>query len=238
MRYIRGELHVRVRGNRMPSSIGVGRILGIRVDIHFSLFLIVAFSQLEPRNGVSPRPLSELEHGNVLGDGVCVRPVAVRLGVAARVCTFAGGDTPRVQGRGQTLFLLGGVSSIASESRLGARRFRHLGRGTTVESCHCGGPRACRRIERRVVAGLRGARVRRDHQSAVGIVQPAARVSAGRRAGASSGHMGRDGSFHRASGIATRSGQVVGLLLVAFGVFQVIQGHALQGIWRCSWDGS
>ena len=27
----------------MPSSIGIGRILGIRVDIHFSLFVIVAF---------------------------------------------------------------------------------------------------------------------------------------------------------------------------------------------------
>ncbi|MDE2822359.1 MAG: site-2 protease family protein, partial [Chloroflexota bacterium] len=39
------------------------------------------------------------------------------------------------------------------------------------------------------------------------------------------------GSFRRASGISTRSGQVVGLLLVGFGVYQVIQGHALQGIW-------
>ncbi|MYD50216.1 MAG: CBS domain-containing protein [Dehalococcoidia bacterium] len=43
--------------------------------------------------------------------------------------------------------------------------------------------------------------------------------------------MGCYGKLSPASGISTRSGQVVGLLLVGFGVYQVIQGHALQRIW-------
>ena len=151
------------------------------------------FSHMEPRYGVSAGPLSPVERGNLLVDGV--RVCALSLFVSVLLHELAHSLVAIRRGyrvEGITLFLLGGVSSIASESRRAVDDFVISVVGPSVEPCHRSGHRYCRLCERWFVARLCGGRVRRDHQSAAGAVQPAARVSVGRRASAQGGDMGRD----------------------------------------------
>ena len=215
----------------MPSSIGVGRILGIRVDIHFSLFLIVAFLSWSLATGFLPDRYPNWSTATYWATGfVC----ALSLFVSVLLHEFAHSLVAIRRGykvEGITLFLLGGVSSIASESRRALDDF--------VISVV--GPLSSLAIAAALglVAVLSGgsspAYAALEYVAIINLLLglfnllPAFPLDGGRVLRAAIWAV--TGSFHRASGIATRSGQVVSLLLVAFGVFQVIQGHALQGIW-------
>ncbi|MDE2822360.1 MAG: site-2 protease family protein, partial [Chloroflexota bacterium] len=107
----------------MPSSIGVGRILGIRVDIHFSLFLIVAFLSWSLATGFLPDRYPHWSTTTYWSTGfVC----ALSLFVSVLLHELAHSLVAIRRGyrvEGITLFLLGGVSSIASESRRATEDF-------------------------------------------------------------------------------------------------------------------
>ena len=132
---------------------------------------------------------------------------------------------------GITLFLLGGVSSIASESRRAVDDFVISVVGPVsslaiaaiigiVAFASGGSSPAYAAIEYVAIINL-----------LLGLFNllPAFPLDGGRVLRAAIWAV--TGSFNRATGISTRSGQIAGLLLIAFGVFQVILGHALQGIW-------
>ncbi|MCY4530094.1 MAG: site-2 protease family protein [Chloroflexi bacterium] len=215
----------------MPSSIGVGRILGIRVDIHFSLFLIVAFLTWSLATGFLPDRYPYWSTSTYWLTGfVC----ALSLFVSVLLHELAHSLVAIRRGyrvEGITLFLLGGVSSIASESR----------RATDDFVISVVGP-----LSSLAIAAVIGVVVVASGGSSpvyaaveyVAIINlllglfnllPAFPLDGGRVLRAAIWAV--TGSFRRASAISTRSGQVVGLLLVGFGVYQVIQGNALQGIW-------
>ena len=215
----------------MPSSIGVGRILGIRVDIHFSLFLIVAFLTWSLATGFLPDRYPQWSAATYWSTGfVCALSlfVSVLIHELAHSLVAIRRDY-RVEGI--TLFLLGGVSSIASESRRATDDFVISVVGPlsslaiaaiigVVAVASGGSSPAYAAIEYVAIINL-----------LLGLFNllPAFPLDGGRVLRAAI--WGLTGSYRRATGISTRSGQVVGLLLVGFGIYQVIQGHALQGIW-------
>lgn len=215
----------------MPSSIGIGRILGIRVDIHFSLLLIVAFLTWSLATGFLPDRYPNWSAATYWSTGfVC----ALSLFVSVLLHELAHSLVAIRRGyrvEGITLFLLGGVSSIASESRRAADDFVISVVGPlsslaiaavigVVAVASGGSSPAYAAIEYVAIINL-----------LLGLFNlvPAFPLDGGRVLRAAIWAL--TGSFRLASGFSTRSGQVVGLLLVGFGIFQIIQGHALQGIW-------
>ncbi len=215
----------------MPSSIGVGRILGIRVDIHFSLFLIVGFLSWSLATGFLPDRYPHWSTATYWSTGfVC----ALSLFVSVLLHELAHSLVAIRRGyrvEGITLFLLGGVSSIASESRRAVDDFVISVVGPLsslaiaavigiIAVASGGSSPVYAAIEYVAIINL-----------LLGLFNllPAFPLDGGRVLRAAIWAV--TGSFRRASGISTRSGQVLGLLLVGFGVFQVIQGHALQGMW-------
>ena len=215
----------------MPSSIAIGRILGIRVDIHFSLFLIVAFLSWSLATGFLPDRYPNWSTATYWSTGfVC----ALSLFVSVLLHEFAHSLVAIRRGykvEGITLFLLGGVSNIASESRRALDDFviSVVGPLTSLAIAVVIG------VVVLVSGGSSPAYAALEYVAIINLLLglfnllPAFPLDGGRVLRAAIWAV--TGSFRRASGISTRSGQVVGLLLVGFGVFQVIQGHALQGIW-------
>ena len=215
----------------MPSSIGVGRVLGIRVDIHFSLFLIVAFLSWSLATGFLPDRYPNWSAATYWSTGfVC----ALSLFVSVLLHEFAHSLVAIRRGyrvEGITLFLLGGVSNIASETRKASDDFviSVVGPLSSLAIAAIIG----------IVAVLSGgsspAYAAIEYVAIINLLLglfnllPAFPLDGGRVL--RSAIWAVTGSFRRASGISTRSGQVIGLLLVGFGVYQVIQGHALQGMW-------
>ncbi len=215
----------------MPTSVGVGSILGIRVDIHFSLFLIVAFLTWSLATGFLPDryPLWSVTTYWTTGL-VC----ALSLFVSVLLHELAHSLVARGRGyrvEGITLFLLGGVSSIASDSRRAFDDFAISVVGPlsslaialiigVVVIMSGGGSPAYAAIEYVAIINL-----------LLGLFNmlPAFPLDGGRVLRAAIWAV--TGSYRRASGIATRSGQIAGILLAVFGVFQIFQGHHLQGIW-------
>ena len=215
----------------MSSSIGIGRILGIRVDIHFSLFLIVAFLTWSLATGFLPDRYPNWTTATYWSTGfVC----ALSLFVSVLLHEFAHSLVAIRRGyrvEGITLFLLGGVSSIASESRRALDDFVISIVGPLsslaiavvigiVVVLSGGGSPAYAAIEYVAIINL-----------LLGLFNllPAFPLDGGRVLRAAIWAV--TGSYRRASGIATRSGQVTGILLAALGVFQIFQGNHLQGIW-------
>ena len=215
----------------MPSSIRVGRILGIRADIHFSLFLIVVFLSWSLATGFLPDRYPNWSTATYWSTGfVC----ALSLFVSVLLHEFAHSLVAMRRGykvEGITLFLLGGVSSIASESRRALDDFviSVVGPLTSLAIAVVIG------VVVLVSGGSSPAYAALEYVAIINLLVglfnllPAFPLDGGRVLRAAI--WAATGSFRRASAISTRSGQVVGLLLVGFGVFQVIQGHALQGIW-------
>ena len=140
----------------MPSSIAIGRILGIRVDIHFSLFLIVAFLSWSLATGFLPDRYPNWSTATYWSTGfVC----ALSLFVSVLLHEFAHSLVAIRRGykvEGITLFLLGGVSNIASESRRALDDFVISVVGTTYEPRYRSGHRRRGPSQRRIVARLRG----------------------------------------------------------------------------------
>lgn len=215
----------------MPSSIGVGRILGIRVDIHFSLFLIVAFLTWSLATGFLPDRYPQWSAATYWSTGfVC----ALSLFVSVLLHELAHSLVAIRRGyrvEGITLFLLGGVSSIASESRRAVDDFviSVVGPLSSLAIAAVIG------IVAVLSSGSSPAYAAVEYVAIINLLLglfnllPAFPLDGGRVLRAAIWAV--TGSFRRASGISTRSGQIVGLLLVGFGIYQVIQGHALQGIW-------
>ena len=215
----------------MPSSIGIGRILGIRVDIHFSLFLIVAFLTWSLATGFLPDRYPQWSAATYWSTGfVC----ALSLFVSVLLHELAHSLVAIRRGyrvEGITLFLLGGVSSIASESRRAADDFviSVVGPLSSLAIAAVIGVVAL------IGGGSSPVYAAIEYVAIINLLLglfnllPAFPLDGGRVLRAAI--WGLTGSYRRATGISTRSGQIAGLLLIAFGVFQVIQGHALQGIW-------
>ncbi len=215
----------------MPTSVGVGRILGIRVDIHFSLLLIVAFLTWSLATGFLPDRYPNWSTATYWSTGfVC----ALSLFVSVLLHELAHSLVARKRGyrvEGITLFLLGGVSSIASESRRAIDDFVISIVGPLsslaiaviigiVVVLSGGGSPAYAAIEYVAIINL-----------LLGLFNllPAFPLDGGRVLRAAIWAV--TGSYRRATEVATRSGQVTGILLAGLGVYQIFQGNHLQGIW-------
>ncbi len=215
----------------MPTSVGVGRIHGIRVDIHFSLLLIVAFLTWSLATGFLPDRYPNWNGAVYWSTGlVC----ALSLFVSVLLHELAHSLVAIRRGyrvEGITLFLLGGVSNIASDSRSATDEFviSVVGPLTSlaiaviigiVVVLSGGGSPAYAAIEYVAIINL-----------LLGLFNllPAFPLDGGRVLRAAIWAV--SGSYRRASGIATRSGQITGILLAALGLVQIFQGNHLQGIW-------
>ena len=215
----------------MPSSIGIGRILGIRVDIHLSLLLIVAFLTWSLATGFLPDRYPHWSTATYWSTGfVC----ALSLFVSVLLHELAHSLVARRRGyvvEGITLFLLGGVSSIASDSRRALDDFVISVVGPlsslavalligVIVLMSGGGSPVYAAIEYVAIINL-----------LLGLFNllPAFPLDGGRVLRAAIWAV--TGSYGKATGIATRSGQIAGILLAALGIFQIFQGHHLQGIW-------
>lgn len=215
----------------MPSSIKVGKMLGIRVDIHLSLFLIVAFLSWSLATVFLPDRYPGWSTVAYWSTGFLC---ALSLFVSVLLHELAHSLVARRRGyrvEGITLFILGGVSSIASETRRAFDEFiiSVVGPLTSL---------AIAAIIGVVVLTIGGSSPAYAAVEYVAIINlliglfnmlPAFPLDGGRVL--RSVIWAVTGSFSRATGFSTKSGQIAGLLLLGFGVVQIFQGHTLQGMW-------
>ncbi len=215
----------------MPTSISLGNIFGIRVDLHFSLFLIVAFLSWSLATGFLPNRYPNWEPVTYWSTGVVS---ALSLFASVLLHEFAHSLVARRLGypvEGITLFILGGVSNLRSEASKAIDEFVISVVGPLMSLA---------------IAGIIGlAVVIADGSSPVAAVfeyvaiinlllavfnmLPAFPLDGGRVMRAAIWAV--TGSFDRATAISTRGGQIVGVLLMALGAFLIFQGSALQGMW-------
>lgn len=215
----------------MPTSISLGKVLGIRVDIHFSLFLIVAFLSWSLATGFLPDRYPNWEPRTYWVTAVVS---ALSLFVSVLLHEFAHSLVAQRRGYpvdGITLFILGGVSNLRSEANKAIDEFVISIVGPLTSLAIAG-------IIGLVIFGTDGSSPMFAVFEYVALINlllavfnmlPAFPLDGGRVL--RSAIWAVTGSFDRATDISTRGGQVVGILLMVLGAFQIFQGFALQGIW-------
>jgi len=215
----------------MPSSTKFAKILGIQIEIHFSLFLVVAFLSWSLATGFLP---DEYPTWDVTTYWVTGLVCALSLFVSVLLHEIAHSLMARRLGysvQGITLFFLGGVSNLGSVTRRASDEFlvSVVGPLTSI---------AIAAVVGAVVLATDGSSpvfATLEYTALINLLLglfnllPAFPLDGGHvlRAAIWAG----TGAFDRATSISTRIGQVAGVLLMGFGVFQVLQGFPLQGIW-------
>ncbi len=215
----------------MPSSISLGNILGIKVDIHLSMFLLVAFLSWSLATGLLPARYPDWEPATYWATGVVS---ALSLLVSVLLHELAHSLVARRRGypvEGITLFILGGVSNLKSEADQPGDEFAISVVGPLTSL-------AIAAIIGVVVVTIDGSSPVLAVFEYVALINlllaafnmlPAFPLDGGRVF--RSAIWAVTGSFNRATSIATRGGQIVGFLLMAWGVVLIFQGFVLQGVW-------
>jgi len=215
----------------MPTSISLGNIFGVRVDIHFSLFLIVAFISWSLATGFLPDQYPNWELRTYWITGLVS---ALSLFVSVLLHEFAHSLAAQRRGYpvdGITLFILGGVSNLRSEANKAIDEFVISIVGPLTSLAIAG-------IIRLAVVIMDGSSpiiAVFDYVSWINLalavfnMLPAFPLDGGRVL--RSAIWAVTGSFDRATNVSTRGGQIVGILLMALGALAIFQGLELQGIW-------
>lgn len=219
----------------MAGSFSLGRIAGIQVGIHYSWLIILAFFTGALALGRFPQTLPGLS-----------TPAYVAMGFAATLLLFASilahefghalvARVERVPVKGITLFIFGGVATLAREPRTPGADFRIAIAGPLVS----------------LVLGVSSWLLGGVAHSAPGVTGFAGEVliylgeanillllfnlipgfplDGGRVLRAALWKL--SGSGTKATRWAARTGQGIGLLVVALGLWQVVLGNLATGLW-------
>ena len=104
-------------GSRLKSTLPVGRIAGIKIEIHFSWFVILVLITWTLANGLLPSLNHSWGRTTLWLLGLML---AISLFASVLVHELAHSIVAKARGfevQGITLFLLGGVSSLKSDAR-------------------------------------------------------------------------------------------------------------------------
>lgn len=215
----------------MSSSISLGHILGIKVDIHLSMFLLVGFLSWSLATGLLPTRYPDWEAVTYWATGVAS---ALSLFASVLLHEFAHSLVARRRRyhvEGITLFILGGVSNLESEADKPGDEFAIAVVGPLTSL----GIGAVIYLFLRSIDGSSPAFAVFEYVALINLVLaafnmlPAFPLDGGRVF--RSAIWAVTGSFNRATSIATRGGQIVGFLLMVCGAVLIFQGFVLQGVW-------
>ncbi len=222
----------------MRSTISLGAIAGIRVGVHYSWFLVLGLfswylsQRLLPDGYLLPGADPGWTTATYWATGTVV---ALLLFASVLVHEFAHSFVARARGfpvEGITLFLLGGVSNLGREPSNPRDEFviSAVGPATSlllsgllgiVDLVSPGDATPFTAIIRSVwVTNL---------MMAVFNLLPAFPMDGGRVL--RSVVWAITGSMATATKFASRGGQVIGILLIALGVFEVLEGNVSAGVW-------
>ena len=227
----------------MKSTVPLGRIAGIEIGIHYSWFIILGLITWTLSNGLLPSLNRSWSETTLWALGLLL---AILLFASVLVHELAHSIVAKARGfevKGITLFLLGGVSSLQSDARRARDEFIISAVGPAASL---------------VLAGLFWLIILIIGRDAVVIWFPQARSLDAIEAALNylwflnlllaifnllpafpldGGRVLRSilwavtGSYLKATRVAARGGQLAGLALVAFGVWQIFGGNHLGGIW-------
>ena len=227
----------------MKSTVPLGRIAGIKVGIHFSWFAILGLITWTLAEGLLPSLNDTWGSITLWALGLLL---ALSLFASVIVHELAHSIVARARGfevQGITLFLLGGVSSLQSDARHARDEFIISAVGPAASL---------------LLAGLFWLFIQIMGRDAVLVMVPQDRPLGAIEAALNylwflnlllaifnllpafpldGGRVLRSiiwaltGSYLKATRIAARGGQLAGLALVAFGVWQIFGGNHLGGIW-------
>ena len=228
----------------MKSTFRLGRIAGIEIGIHFSWFFILALVTYSLANNFFPTANPSWSPTTRWMLGLIA---ALLLFVSVLIHELAHSIVAKSKGfpvEGITLFLLGGVSNLAAEARHARDEFviSAVGPATSLAlgilfllTLKLFGGDAL--LSTPLVSGFRALT---PIQAILGYLWfinvllalfnmvPAFPLDGGRVM--RSVIWALSGNFARATRISARTGQAVGLLMIAFGAYQVVQGN-VGGLW-------
>ena len=227
----------------MKSTVQLGRIAGIEIGVHFSWFVILGLITWSLANGLLPSLNASWNETTLWALGLLL---AISLFASVLVHELAHSLVAKARGfevQGITLFLLGGVSSLKSDARHARDEFIISAVGPAASL---------------VLAGLFWLLASIIGRDAVLIFSPQGRPLDAIETALNylwflnlllaifnllpafpldGGRVLRSiiwaltGSYVKATRVAARGGQLAGLALVAFGIWQIFEGNHLGGIW-------
>ncbi len=227
----------------MKSTVPLGRIAGIKVGIHYSWFVILGLITWSLANSLLPSLNPSWGATTLWAFGLLL---AVSLFASVLIHELAHSVVAKARGfevQGITLFLLGGVSSLQSDARHARDEFiisavgpaaslvlavlfwllvMVLGRDVIIIGQHFNGRADFVDAALNYLWFL-------NLLLAIFNLLPAFPLDGGRVL--RSIIWALTGSYVKATRIAARGGQLAGLALVAFGVWQIFGGNHLGGIW-------
>ena len=233
----------------MRPSIRIGKIAGVEVGVHYTAFVTLAMVAWSLANGVLPNEFPGWSNGTYWATGLLA---GLLLFASVLVHELAHSVVARFRGippEGITLFLLGGVSNLKSESGKARDEFviSAVGPLTSLVLAFAFGLilLGLRDDSARGVSGV-WFLTRLDVTNApvaavvwyLALINlllagfnllPAFPLDGGRVF--RSVVWGVTGSLSKATTVAARGGQVVGLGMIGVGALQMFQGNILGGLW-------
>lgn len=216
------------------NGFSIGRVLGFKLSVDFSWFIILFLAIWLFSAGVFPQQLPGLG-----------RVVYVTMGVVGALLFFislVGHELAHslvargkgIQVEGITLFLFGGVARIRSEARTPGDEFQIAGAGPAASLVIAGLFFAVARYGARfglpdpwlVVAGYMALL---NVALAIFNLLPGFPLDGGRILRAIAWKF--TGSMTKATRLATQGGHLIGYALVALGILQAIRGLMISGLW-------
>ena len=227
----------------MKSTVPLGRIAGIQVGIHYSWFVILGLITWSLANSLLPSLNPSWDVTTLWALGLLL---ALSLFASVLIHELAHSIVAKARGfdvQGITLFLLGGVSSLQSDARHARDEFIISAVGPAASLLLAGLFWLFIPIIGRdsVLIMLHQERPLDTIEAALNYLWfinlllaifnllPAFPLDGGRVL--RSIIWALTGSYVKATRVAARGGQIAGLALVAFGVWQIFGGNHLGGIW-------
>ena len=216
----------------MKSTIRLGKIAGIDIGIHYSWFVVLALFTWTLAHGLLPGRYFGWTATTYWATGLVA---SLLVFVSVVVHELAHAVVAKARGlpvEGITLFILGGVANLRGEPRGARDEFVISAVGPLTSILLSGLFWLVHWVipdETTPVAAVVWYLWFINAALAIFNMLPAFPLDGGRvlRAGV----WGVTGSLSKATRVAALGGQVVGLLLIAFGVTQVFQGNFVGGVW-------
>ncbi len=215
----------------MKATFRLGRIAGIGVGIHYSWFLLLAIVTWSLANQFFPT-LYNWHPATYWGTSLIA---ALLLFVSVLLHEFAHSLVAKARGiyvDGITLFMLGGVSNLGSEPRRAKEEFAISVVGPAMSLALSGVfwlALLALPDKTTPLPGILTYLAFVNLLLAAFNLIPAFPLDGGRVL--RSVVWGISGNFARATKIAARCGQLFGILMLALGVFQILQGYFLGVLW-------
>lgn len=213
-------------------SFRVARILGIDIELHPSWFLILALVAFTLSDGVFPEQYPGWSTTTYWAIGTAAAlllfvTVLVHELAHALVATHRGLEVPRI-----TLFIFGGVSHLSRQPRSAREEFAIAVAGPLTSflvAALAAGAWLLFRGGNQQAEAVSGYLASVNVLLGVFNIVPGFPLDGGRVLRSIA--WGRTRSFRRATRIAAGVGELVGYLLLIGGVFLLLSGFALNGLW-------